>query len=413
MVDILNSSQELISKDDYYDFNEFIDKNFYLKNEFSDECRLEIDNFFNDSNYDEYKKNILDFNINTYQEKENKKFEPDFEKICPNTCREKEISNNILSDDTNNSKKNKQTSQKIFNSTYITIDFDEEDNNNFENQKENLNFINEHDNNIVNNYNIFNNNVNNLNLSENQKSSKNSFDIISNELDTFNINNNEKFNINNENNNITNNNICKFNNNNQISKKKGRKKKGDLKEGKIHDKSENGNIKKKIINKIYKCIIKYFNEIIKNEFGQIRKFRKINSKFMKKISTKQKIKEFLDLKIKDFLNNNITAKFKNKSNNKNEETLKFFLENKKEKYKNNQKLNYYLEMEIKTFYKEIFLNLEYKNFIKLEECKLNEKNENNPKYIDKLKKMTENFIEDNYYLSKRKNNSLFITNNDK
>ena len=113
MVDILNSSQELISKDDYYDFNEFIDKNFYLKNEFSDECRLEIDNSFNDSNYDEYKKNILDFNINTYQEKENKKFEPDFEKICPNTCRKKKISNNILSDDTNNSKKNKQTSQKF------------------------------------------------------------------------------------------------------------------------------------------------------------------------------------------------------------------------------------------------------------------------------------------------------------
>ena len=403
MLDNLNSSQELISKDDYYDFNEFIDKNFYLKNEFSDECRLEIDNFFNDSNYDEYKKNILDFNINTYQEKENKKFEPDFEKIFPNTCREKEISNNILSDDTNNSKKNKQTSQKIFNSTYITIDFDEEDNNNFENQKENLNFINEHDNNIVNNYNIFNNNVNNLNLFENQKLSKNSFEIISNELDTFNINNNEKFNINNENN------INIFNNNNQISKKKGRKKKGDLKEGKIHDKSENGNIKKKIINRIHNFIIEYFNDIITNEFiFQIRKFEKINSNFMKKISTKQKIKEFLDLKIKDFLNNNITTKFKNKSYNKNEETLNFFLENKNEKYKNNHKLNYYLEMKIETFYKEIFLNLEYKKFIKLEE-----KNENNEKYIQKLKKMTENFIEDNYYLSKkRKNNPLFIINND-
>ena len=70
-------------------------------------------------------------------------------------------------------------------------------------------------------------------------------------------------------------------------------------------------------------------------------------------------------------------------------------------------------MKIETFYKEIFLNLEYKNFIESEESKLKEKNENNEKYIQKLKKMTENFIEDNYYLSKkRKNNPLFITNND-
>ena len=73
-------------------------------------------------------------------------------------------------------------------------------------------------------------------------------------------------------------------------------------------------------------------------------------------------------------------------------------------------------MKIETFYKEIFLKSYYKNFIKSEESKLKEKNggdENNEKYIQKLKKMTENFIEDNYYLSKkRKNNSLFITNNE-
>ena len=70
-------------------------------------------------------------------------------------------------------------------------------------------------------------------------------------------------------------------------------------------------------------------------------------------------------------------------------------------------------MKIETFYKEIFLKSEYKNFIESEESKLKEKNENNEKYIQKLKKMAENFIEDNYYLSKkRKNNLLFITNND-
>ena len=171
---------------------------------------------------------------------------------------------------------------------------------------------------------------------------------------------------------------------------------------------------KKIINRIHNFIIKYFNDIITNEFiFQIRKFEKINSNFMKKISTKQKIKEFLDLKNKDFLNNNITTKFKKKSSNKNEETLKFFLENKNEKYKNNHKLNNYLEMKIETFYKEIFLKSYYKNFIEKEESKSKEKNEYNEKYIQKLKKMTENFIEDNYYLSKkRKNNLLFITNND-
>ena len=70
-------------------------------------------------------------------------------------------------------------------------------------------------------------------------------------------------------------------------------------------------------------------------------------------------------------------------------------------------------MKIETFYKEIFLKSYYKKFIEKEESKLKEKNENNEKYIQKLKKMTENFIEDNYYLSKkRKNNLLFITNND-
>ena len=46
MIDNLNSSQELI-KDDYYDFNEYKDDYFYFNDEFSDECRLEIDNFFN------------------------------------------------------------------------------------------------------------------------------------------------------------------------------------------------------------------------------------------------------------------------------------------------------------------------------------------------------------------------------
>ena len=55
MIDNLNSSQELI-KDDYYYFNEYKDDYFYFNDEFSDECRLEIDNFFNDTNYDEYKK---------------------------------------------------------------------------------------------------------------------------------------------------------------------------------------------------------------------------------------------------------------------------------------------------------------------------------------------------------------------
>ena len=56
----LNSSQDLI-KDEYYYFNGYKDDNFY--DEFSDECRLENNNYFN---------------FNTYNEK--KKFETEFEK---------------------------------------------------------------------------------------------------------------------------------------------------------------------------------------------------------------------------------------------------------------------------------------------------------------------------------------------
>jgi hypothetical protein len=258
---------------------------------------------------------------------------------------------------------------------------------------------------------------NNLNLIEDQQLSQNLFVISSNEKNNLNNSENpkEKININNENDNNINNDICIcIKNENQIRKKKGRKKKGDLIVGKTHDKSENGNINKKVVNKTHGSIVDEANKIILNEFGNLpRKFRKIDNNIIKKISTKQKIKEFLDLKNKDFLNNNITAKFKKKSSNKNEETLKFFLENKNEKYKNNHKLNNYLEMKIETFYKEIFLKSYYKKFIEKEESKLKEKNENNEKYIQKLKKMAENFIEDNYYLSKkRKNNPLFITNND-
>ena len=334
---------------------------------------------------------------------------------CSFTFRETQNSNNIFDNITNNSKEGQQSSQNfIYFSSNDTNNLDE-NNNTLENQNECFNIIKENDINI--NDDIFYNNNLNLNLLDNQQLSQNLFDIQSNETNNLNKileNPKEKININNENDNI-NNDICIcIKNENQISKKRGRKKKEDLKEGKTHDKSENGNINKKIVNKIHNCIINKSNEIILNEFGiQTRKFRKIDYKIINNISTKQKIKEFLDLNIKDFLKNDITTKFKNISNNKNEETLKFFLENKKEKYKNNQKLNHHLEMEIKTFYKEIFLNLEYENFIKLEECKLKEKNENNPKYIQKLKKMTENFIEDNYYLSKkRKNNSLFITNNE-
>ena len=325
------------------------------------------------------------------------------------TPRETQNSNNNFDNNTNNLNESQQSSQNLlFFSSNDINNLDENNNNNLEIQNENFIINKENDINMRDDF--YNNN---LNLIEDQQLSQNLFVIPSNEKNNLNNleNPKEKININYENNN----NINNINNEeNQISKKKCRKKKGDLKEGKTHDKSENGNMNKKIINRIHNCIIEYSNKIIKDEFEiQIRKFEKINSNFMKNISTKQKNKDFLDLKIKDFLNNNITTKFKNKSNNKNEETLNFFLENKNEKYKNNHKLNYYLEMKIETFYKEKFLKSEYKKFIESEESKLKEKNENNEKYIQKLKKMTENFIEDNYYLSKRKNNSLFITNNDK
>ena len=344
-----------------------------------------------------------------FSEKDYKKFD------CSYTPRETQNSNNNFDNNTNNSNENQQSSQNlIFFSSNDTNNLDENNNNNLEIQNENFIINKENDINMFDNF--YNNN--NLNLIEEQQLSQNVFVIPSNEENNLNKileNPKEKININNENDNNINNDICIcIKNENQINKKKGRKKKGDLIVGKTHDKSENGNINKKVVNKTHGSIVDEANKIILNEFGNLpRKFRKIDNNIIKKISTKQKIKEFLDLKNKDFLNNNITTKFKKKSSNKNEETLNFFLENKNENYKSNHKLNDYLEMKIETFYKEIFLNLEYKNFIESEESKLKEKNENNEKYIQKLKKMTENFIEDNYYLSKkRKNNSLFITNNE-
>ena len=162
----------------------------------------------------------------------------------------------------------------------------------------------------------------------------------------------------------------------------------------------------------------FLNEKIKKVSDsniQIRKFEKIEYQIIQQIKTKEKIKEFLNLKIKDFLNNNISTKIKKKSKNKNENTLKFIFKN--EKYKNNQELNNFLEMEIKTFYKEIFLKLEYKNFI---QSQIKFEN-NNFNYIQKLKEKTKNFIEDydyvqnekkNYLSKKRNNNSMFIIDND-
>ena len=201
-------------------------------------------------------------------------------------------------------------------------------------------------------------------------------------------------NINNNDNNDENNNNLNFLNNSKENfkmdddvykmkkKKRGRiQKKFNKKKNKPHSRIENGNIRSKIKNKFFNFIIKFLNEKIKIHTKLKVKFRKIEYKIINIRNKKSKLNLdfFLNKKLKNFLEFNISRIYQ-KPKDQNIKTLK-----KVEKFESIKK---YLNIPIKTFYKEIFL-------------KQTNSNENSDVvyYQDFIKKFQTKIVDSNFFQS--------------
>jgi hypothetical protein len=128
-------------------------------------------------------------------------------------------------------------------------------------------------------------------------------------------------------------------------KKRGRINK---KNNKLHSRKENGNIRSKIKNTFFNFIIKFINEKIKQETKLKLKFRKIDYNIINIRNKKSKLNLdfFLNKKLKNFLEFEISEIYK-KPKDQNKKTL--------QKIEKCGCLKNYLEIPIKTFYKEYFL----------------------------------------------------------
>ena len=193
------------------------------------------------------------------------------------------------------------------------------------------------------------------------------------------------------------------------------KEKNNLKK-KIHDKTEQGNIRSKIKNHFHKFIIKFLNEKIKenNDGKQIVKFRKINYK-KTNIRSREENKKLIEAKLKEIFKYDISSKFKYKSNDQNLKTLNAIY--------HNPKLKKYLDMTYEEFYTKLFLKDEHPStvdskveyfcdFIKelknkeLKKINLNEENISDNQtiiienYLNIINKAAKDYI--NYYKSGKK-----------
>ena len=176
----------------------------------------------------------------------------------------------------------------------------------------------------------------------------------------------------------------------KIKKKQPGRKKKTNKKKKIHSRKENGNIRSKIKNIFFNFIIKFLNEKIKIHTKLKVKFRKIDYKLINIRNKKSKLNLdfFLNKKIKNFLNYEISEIYK-KPKDQNQKTLK-----KIEKFDSIKK---FLNIPIKTFYKEIFLKQTNSN-----------QNSNVVYYKDFINKIQKNIDnnffkssdDDNFYLEK-------------
>ena len=149
---------------------------------------------------------------------------------------------------------------------------------------------------------------------------------------------------------------------------------------KIHDKTENGNIRAKIKTNYHKFMIDFLNEKIRElrKGKQIVKFRKIQYK-ISKIRKRDYNRNLLNSTIKDFLENDISLIYKYKSKEQNKKTIE----------KIYPLLKQYLDMTYEEFFTYLFL-------------KKNDKSENNKvknfyNYINNLKKKEIKNIELNFY----------------
>ena len=205
------------------------------------------------------------------------------------------------------------------------------------------------------------------------------------------------------------------------------KEKNNLKK-KIHDKTEQGNIRSKIKNHFHNFIIKFLNEKIKenNDGKQIVKFRKINYK-KTNIRSREENKKLIEAKLKEIFKYDISSKFKYKSNDQNLKTLNAIY--------HNPKLKKYLDMTYEEFYTKLFLKDEHPStvdskveyfcdFIKelknkeLKKINLNEENISDNQtiiienYLNIINKVAKDYI--NYYKSgkkkKNKNKKFKIEN---
>ena len=166
------------------------------------------------------------------------------------------------------------------------------------------------------------------------------------------------------------------------------KEKNNLKK-KIHDKTEQGNIRSKIKNHFHNFIIKFLNEKIKenNDGKQIVKFRQINYKTTN-IRNREENKKLIEAKLKEIFKYDISSKFKYKSNDQNLKTLNAIY--------HNPKLKKYLDMKYEEFYTKLFLKDEHPStvsskveyfcdFIKNERKRVLKKIElNEDSFLDKL-----------------------------
>ena len=195
------------------------------------------------------------------------------------------------------------------------------------------------------------------------------------------------------------------------------KEKNNLKK-KIHDKTEQGNIRSKIKNHFHNFIIKFLNEKIKenNDGKQIVKFRQINYKSTN-IRSREENKKLIEAKLKEIFKYDISSKFKYKSNDQNLKTLNAIY--------HNPKLKKYLDMTYEEFYTKLFLKDEHPStvstkveyfcdFIKelknkeLKKINLNEENISDNQtiiienYLNIINKAAKDYI--NYYKSGKKKN---------
>jgi len=215
------------------------------------------------------------------------------------------------------------------------------------------------------------------------------------EIDSQNVSTNS-FSIknNNDNNNNDNNNLNFFSNSKENfkieddvykmkKKKRGRiEKKFNKKKNKPpHSRKERGNIRSKIKNNFFKFIIKFINEKIKIHTKIKVKFRKIDYKIINIRNKKSKLNLdfFLNKKIENFLEYDISDSYQ-KPKDQNKKTLK-----KIEKFDSIKK---YLNIPIKTFYKEIFLKQTNSN-----------KNSDVVYYQDFIKKFQTKIVDSNFFQS--------------